>query len=77
MKKLILLAIVLVPAISFGATIVLKELNYWDSFAMIKTEDQRNVRIYRVEDGLNTCYISHSVSNLNSGSQTGISCLKN
>lgn len=76
MKKIIILSLVfslLGASVALGASKI-KDIMSYDFIAHIQTEDSKDVKIYKLEDAGNSCYITY-FSGWTNGNQIGISCV--
>lgn len=77
MKKiLIALAILAIPALTFGAV---TQIDWYNYFASISTQSGQNIFIYKVIDEDTTCYVltnDYSLNSRSNGDNFGISCVK-
>jgi len=76
-KALIIMAILALPMISFGAFELLNvdPIEWYDAVGHIKTQDSKDILIYKVEDSGNTCYVSY-MNGFTNGMSVAMSCVK-
>lgn len=59
MKKLIILALVLVPVIGFCATQITKEIKSYEAVAQIHVLDNRpDIFVYKYQEASTTCFVA-------------------
>ena len=71
----VILSLFVGAGVAMGATKV-KEIMSYDFIAVVQTADAKDVKVYKVEDGQNTCYVAYTAGWTN-GNNTNISCVNN
>ena len=71
----VILSLFVGSAVAYGAPKV-REIMSYDFIAVIQTDDSKNVKVYKVDDGQNTCYVAYTAGWTN-GNNTNISCVNN